>query len=93
MSEEFKGKVALITGGASGIGRATALSFASAGAKIIIGDTTVETGEETVGKNNSPVGRFAQPEEIAGAVLWLCAEAASYVTGNAMVVDGGFTVQ
>jgi len=253
MAEEFKGKVALITGGASGIGRAAALSFARAGAKIVIGDMTLETGEETVGmikqsggeavflkadvskakevenlintavenygrldcacnnagiegdtislvdcseenwdltlninlkgiwlclkyeipqmlkqsagaivnissamglvahehiapyvaskhgvigltkaaaleyagtgirvnavcpgntqtpiierviqdhpeiaealKANTPGGRFARPEEIANAVLWLCSDAASYVTGHAMVVDGGFTVQ
>lgn len=37
-----------------------------------------------------PVGRIARPEEIAAAVLWLCSDAASFVTGHPMVVDGGF---
>jgi NAD(P)-dependent dehydrogenase (short-subunit alcohol dehydrogenase family) len=36
------------------------------------------------------MGRMATPEEVAEAVVWLCSDAASYVTGHAMLVDGGF---
>ena len=39
-----------------------------------------------------PMGRIAQPEEVAAAILWLCSDAASYVTGHILAVDGGFTV-
>lgn len=42
--------------------------------------------------SEEPVGRPAQPEEIADAVLWLCSDEASFVVGHAMVVDGGQTV-
>ena len=36
--------------------------------------------------------RAAQPEEIAEVVVWLCSDAASYVTGIAMPVDGGYGI-
>jgi NAD(P)-dependent dehydrogenase (short-subunit alcohol dehydrogenase family) len=43
--------------------------------------------------STEPVGRFAAPEEIAGAVVWLCTDSASFVTGVALPVDGGWVAQ
>jgi NAD(P)-dependent dehydrogenase (short-subunit alcohol dehydrogenase family) len=40
---------------------------------------------------NHPIGRFANPEEIAAACVWLLSDKASFVTGTAMSVDGGYT--
>ena len=49
MAGRVEGKVALVTGAGSGIGRATALAFAREGARVIVADLVVEGGEETVG--------------------------------------------
>ena len=40
-----------------------------------------------------PIGRMGQPKEVAEAAIWLCSDAASFVTGGSMVVDGGWIAQ
>lgn len=39
-----------------------------------------------------PIGRFGQLSEVSKAVLWLCSDEASFVTGTTMTVDGGYTI-
>jgi NAD(P)-dependent dehydrogenase (short-subunit alcohol dehydrogenase family) len=51
---------------------------------------TDEGRERVIGQE--PVGRMGKPEEIAEAVLWLCSDAAAFVIGHALVIDGGQTV-
>lgn len=48
MPGQFEGKVTLVTGAASGIGRASALAFAREGARVVVADLAVDGGEETV---------------------------------------------
>lgn len=50
-----------------------------------------ELGERA--KLQIPVGRFAQPEEIAGLVLYLLSDAAKMITGENVVIDGGYSIQ
>jgi NAD(P)-dependent dehydrogenase (short-subunit alcohol dehydrogenase family) len=52
-----------------------------------------EAREKTEGLYKSMIGlgRFGRPEEAAEAIVWLCSDAAAYVTGHSMIVDGGLT--
>jgi len=49
--------------------------------------------EKTIKTVLHPVGRLGEPEEIAEAVVWLCSDRASFITGHAMAVDGGYLAQ
>src|SRR5205823_11575795 len=50
MSDRLANRVAVITGGASGIGRATVLRFLAEGAKVVVGDLNRDAGQELVGE-------------------------------------------
>jgi NAD(P)-dependent dehydrogenase (short-subunit alcohol dehydrogenase family) len=56
-------------------------------------EDTLGNDEELIAaaRGNHPIGRFAQPPEIATAAVWLLSDKASFVTGTAMSVDGGYT--
>ena len=57
MSMTFSGQVALVTGAAAGIGRATALAFAAEGLKVVVADLDVAGGEGTVALITRPVAK------------------------------------
>jgi NAD(P)-dependent dehydrogenase (short-subunit alcohol dehydrogenase family) len=46
---------------------------------------------EEMYRKRIPLGRIGRPEEVADAILWLCSDQASYVTGHSLIVDGGLT--
>ena len=91
--------------GVIGLTKTAALEYAKSGVRVnavcpgLIQTPMVERltadqpqlGEALVAME--PVGRTGRPEEIAESVVWLCSDAASFVTGHAMSVDGGFVAQ
>ena len=59
---------------------------------LLVDETTGElTDRGRTIMTNVPMGRFGNPEEVVGCVLWLCSDEASFVTGTIIPVDGGFT--
>ena len=88
--------------GVVGLTKLAAKGYAGAGIRVnAVCPGFVETamaervfGQAPEGKERMverhPVGRFGRPEEVAAAVVWLCSDAAAFVTGAALAVDGGF---
>jgi NAD(P)-dependent dehydrogenase (short-subunit alcohol dehydrogenase family) len=82
--------------------RAAAVELAPVGIRVncvlpglIFTPMTETEPEEAVAANieMTPLGRGGQPEEVAAGVLYLASDEASYVTGVALAIDGGYTVQ
>ena len=60
-------------------------------ALIEVATNNPEIGEAIVAAH--PVGRIGKPEEVAEAVVWLCSEGASFITGQSMIINGGYIAQ
>jgi NAD(P)-dependent dehydrogenase (short-subunit alcohol dehydrogenase family) len=92
--------------GVIGFTKSAALEYAARGIRInavcpglihtAMSDQMIAAGQGEALKameKSIPMGRVGRPEEIATAVLWLCSDAASYVTGQSISVDGGFIMR
>ena len=91
--------------GVIGLTMSVALQYADQGIRInavcpgwaltpMVGDSAAAASElESQALEETPQKRIAAPEEIAEAALWLCSDAASFVTGVALPVDGGLLAQ
>jgi NAD(P)-dependent dehydrogenase (short-subunit alcohol dehydrogenase family) len=88
-----------------GLTKTAALEYAKRGIRvnaICPGVIRTMMVERVIGGNHEleaqyttmqPVGRMGTPDEIAEAVVWLCSERSSFVTGHALVADGGLVAQ
>ncbi|SNS65892.1 NAD(P)-dependent dehydrogenase, short-chain alcohol dehydrogenase family [Sphingomonas laterariae] len=89
--------------GVVGLTKAVAMDYAAQGIRVnaicpggiggtAITDDPVHQSHMAQLTQATPMGRLGAPREIADAVVWLCSEGASYMTGQAITIDGGFTV-
>jgi NAD(P)-dependent dehydrogenase (short-subunit alcohol dehydrogenase family) len=103
--EAFQSAYAAAKGGVITLTKAVAVEYAKRGVRV---NTVCPGGIETGGmkyylqkmpelrekvENSHAMGRLAQPEEIADAVVYLCSDKASFITGHDLVVDGGVLVR
>lgn len=91
--------------GIEGLTKTAALEYSSKGIRInAVAPGSIRTDifyrsikanpeKEALYMHRHPIGRIGEPEEVASAALWLCSNAASFVTGSIMSVDGGATIQ
>ncbi|NKB71632.1 MAG: SDR family oxidoreductase [Candidatus Latescibacteria bacterium] len=89
--------------GVIGLTRAAALEYSTQGIRVnavcpgtirtpMAGEPLDPTQEADYARHH-PLGRIGEPAEIAEAVVWLCSQASSFVTGHALPVDGGWTAR
>ena len=88
-----------------GLTKSTALEYSKAGIRINAicpGCIETESLEGYFSQNEAvktsmiaghPIGRLGKPEEVASAVLWLCSQESSFMVGQALMVDGGYTAR
>jgi NAD(P)-dependent dehydrogenase (short-subunit alcohol dehydrogenase family) len=81
--------------GVHGLTRAAALELGGTGIRVnAIAPGVTRTGMTSAVSDDLlrmvPLGRIAEPEEIAAAAVWLCSPEASYITGSVLVADGGW---
>lgn len=103
----FRNAPAYVTAkhGVIGLTKATALDYAQSGIRVnavcpgFIHTPLVDKGFEedpesqTMLESLHPIGRLGESEEISGVVVFLCSEAASFITGQPITVDGGYVAQ
>jgi NAD(P)-dependent dehydrogenase (short-subunit alcohol dehydrogenase family) len=83
--------------------KSAALQYAKSGIRInAVAPSVIDTpalakirsdDPKVIAQLQHPIGRIGNANEVASAVLWLCSNAASFVTGQTIMIDGGYTAQ
>lgn len=91
-------------GGVIAMSKAAAIEYAKSGIRInvvspgiiitsIFDKLSTEQADQFFTDYPHPIGRFGTPEEVGEAIMWLCSDRASFITGHNLIIDGGYTAQ
>jgi NAD(P)-dependent dehydrogenase (short-subunit alcohol dehydrogenase family) len=73
--------------------RVNAIAPSHVGTPLVVEQWKREPELRDAFQSRTPLGRLASPEELVGPVVFLASDASSFVTGQVLVVDGGYTAQ
>ncbi|RJG03333.1 SDR family oxidoreductase [Noviherbaspirillum sedimenti] len=93
MTGRLQGKVAIVTGGASGIGAACCRRFSEEGAQVVLTEIQENLGQRVAAEVGGWFVRQDVTQEMTNCVVFLASDESRFVTGSELLADGGWLAE